>query len=521
MRILPRLRWVAESVSLLLLSFGWAALSQAQDLVARGPDGRRPTIPVLFIPGYAASSPSRGTIRTFTLHRGAPPQTLNLSPSYDGLVRSLKNAGYQKGKTFFGAVYDYRMAAAPDDGVFDGFLQSVTAQSITQDTYEFAINYLGYWLDQAVQANPDLPYVEVVTHSTGGILARAYVQSPAYGGAYADLHGVIRRLPRIRYLILGAGPNEGTVHSWRPWQADFQDVLNGFIPTTEIEGRFTAASFGFVIAGGKVTGPDHVITRPLILRPGKNGRLTPDPIAFFRLYNPMRQSLMATSDFLVTPGSSTATNVNGDPSLRSEVLLDLNALSTPGSNPWVRLVGTADGQGGVIPTFASGARKRPPGNIRVFFVPGLINRFPYISTAIRIEQLGDGRGDFLPLLDLLKPHPKVVPVSQSLFPRVGDEEPTQQLAGDGNAPFTSYLSTFSGDPSVTLAQWGNGPPPSDLPDGVAWNRETGYPVYHDVFFYNPDVRRFVVSTLTGRTPGPEEVIRPAELDGLARFLNER
>jgi hypothetical protein len=521
---------VAVAVSLLFLAFA-PATAPAQDPVAGRLGGSGPTVPVLFIPGYAAVRPKAGTILSFTLHRGAPPRTLDLSASYALLVRSLKNAGYREGKTFFGAVYDWRMASAPDDGLFDGTLELVTAPAITRGTYEYAINYVGYWLDQAVQANPGLEYVDVVTHSTGGILARAYIQSPAYGGAYVDRHGAPRRLPKIRHLILGASPNEGTIHSWRPWHADFQDVLSGFIPTTEIEGRFTAFSFAYVGAGGALRGPDYTITRPSILKPDKHGQLVPDPVAFFRLYNPMRQSLMPTSDFLVSPGGSVATNVNSDPSLRSDVLLDLNALSTPGNNPWVSRVGIPGGQGGVIATFASGAREKT--NFLDLIVPGLINKNPYICSAVGIVQLGNGQGDFLPLLDLLAPNPKVIPVSESLFPRVGDDEPTEQLSGDGNAFFESYLWTFPGDPTVTLVQWGNGPPPSSppdggacpapstLPDGVAWSHQTDYPVYHDVFFYNPDVRKFVVSTLTGQTPRPEVAITPRELLGLVRFLDGR
>jgi PGAP1-like protein len=190
-----------------------------------------PTVPVLFIPGYGASHPNAGSVASFAFSRGASPTDLSLSASYDLLVRSLTRAGYVSGKTFFGAVFDYRMLAAPDDGNFDGILSNVTAASITSGNFAYAVNYLGYWLDQAVQANPGVPYVDIVTHSTGGILARAYIQSPAYGGSYVDRNGRPRQLPRIRNLILGANPNEGTVHSWRPWGGDFQDVLSGFIPT--------------------------------------------------------------------------------------------------------------------------------------------------------------------------------------------------------------------------------------------------------------------------------------------------
>jgi hypothetical protein len=70
-----------------------------------------------------------------------------------------------------------------------------------------------------------------------------------------------------------------------------------------------------------------------------------------------------------------------------------------------------------------------------------------------------------PLLELLLPDPKVIAVSPSLFPRIGDDEPTQQLSGDGNAFFESYQSTFLGDPTATLVKWGNRPPPSSPPAG--------------------------------------------------------
>ena len=199
------------------------------------------TVPVVFVPGYAASSPKPDTITQYAFNRGASPTTLNLSPSYSPLMRSLGNANYKEGLSFFGAVYDWRMPLAPTDGVNDGILESVTAPSITAGNFSCAINYLGYWLDQAMQANPGLTCVDVVTHSTGGPLIRAYIQSPAYGGEYLDSHGIRRHLPTIRYLILGACIHFGTVHSWRPWNADFQDVEGGLIPTTEIEGRFAAA----------------------------------------------------------------------------------------------------------------------------------------------------------------------------------------------------------------------------------------------------------------------------------------
>lgn len=302
---------------------------------------------------------------------------------------------------------------------------------------------------------------------------------------------------------MGADPNEGTVHSWRPWNGDFQDVLSGFIPTTKIEGRFSALAFAYVSFGGTIAGPDHDITLASILKRDKQGNLVPDATEFFHQYVPMRQSLMPTSNFLLTPRSRILKNVNDDPSLRSSVLLDLNALSTPGHNPWLNRIGIPGGEGGVIATFATGAREKS--SFLDFIIPGQINENRYIKTVTGVRQKSGKRGRFLPLIDLLEAKPTLTSVRNSLFLRVGDTELKQPLAGDGNAPFTSYLSTFSGDPNVDLVKWGNGPPPPNIPADVVWNRQTDYPVYHDVFFYNPDVRALVVSVITGIPTAAEPV----------------
>ena len=44
-------------------------------------------------------------------------------------------------------------------------------------------------------------------------------------------------------------------------------------------------------------------------------------------------------------------------------------------------------------------------------------------------------------------------------------------------------------------------------------------MYHVVFYYNPDVRGYIISTLTGMTPPTEAVITPRELVELLRFLD--
>jgi len=496
-------------------------------------------VPLIFIPGYSASSPKLGTVVQFAENLGADPATLKLSASYTPLVRSLKDAGYVEGKTFFPAVYDWRMAAAPSDGVMDGTLSGVDARSITGGSFQYAIDYIGYWLDQAVQANPHAEYVDVVTHSTGGILARAYLQSRAYGGAYVDRSGVSRHLPKIRFLILGACIHFGTVHSYRPWNGDYEDVISGFIPTTEIEGRVAAAAYAFVVSGGTVNGPDYSITLADILARQTDGSLGPDPDKFFRLYDPMRQSLMPITPFVTSANGGAPQDVNDDLAMRSDILLDLNATSSPGNNPWARLVGIPGDQktGGVINTFAPGARQEVKASD--FTTRGQVNANNYVCSATGITQLAAGQGSYLPLPALLDPNPALVAVSESRFGQVATSEQTQPMAGDGNGYFVSYEGYTYGDPNIERVQWGNGPVPDRNPgtgsrlgkpcnsapvwpleQGVAWQFQTGYPVYHDVFFYNPDVRKFVVLTLTGKPlPPSEPVLDSSELSALLDYLN--
>ena len=70
------------------------------------------------------------------------------------------------------------------------------------------MDYLGHWLDRARTAwlslgKTSLPALDLLTHSTGGLLARAYIESPAYGATYA---GGTKTLPEIFNFIESAGP---------------------------------------------------------------------------------------------------------------------------------------------------------------------------------------------------------------------------------------------------------------------------------------------------------------------------
>jgi hypothetical protein len=485
-----------------------------------------PTTPVLFIPGFAASTPKAVDLKSFVLNRGQSPTTLRLSVTYQPLVNALETSGYVEGQTFFGATFDWRMPVAPTDGANDGRLTNLTADQMTVGVrtgqFPYAVDYLGYWLDQAVQASVHAgltppAQVDVVTHSTGSFLARSYIESPAYGGTYTDENGITRTLPTIRNLVLGADPVKGTVHSWRPWTGNFQDVLSGFIPTTEISARLTALAYRYVLHGGKIKGPGPDgrpdggdITRASVLQRDKHGTLRPDPTAFFHLYTPIRQDLMPTFNFLTTPGASTPTNVNNRPSDRSNISLDLNAASTPGHNPWAAKV--VAGGGSVTVTFAPGARQTTQGVIFDFLHPGAVNANSFVDMPIGVAQTDNRHATYLPLPALLYPRPQdhLKSVGSSSFFRLGDSEQSGPLQGDNQVPFVSGIADYESldgtvvDPNVSIVLWGNGSPDGiTLPYGAveSWSMQSNYPIMHDYFFANPNVDAFVVTKVSGN-PAP-------------------
>ena len=216
-------------------------------------------------------------------------------------------------------------------------------------------------------------------------------------------------------------------------------------------------------------------------------------------------------------------DVNNDPTVANEVTIDLNTGSSPGNNPWAIRIGvqTPKGKvGGVIGLLSSGARdKSSTLPLLDFLIAGRANNNPFICSPVGINQIPDNEGKYIPLIRLLDPikMPPLQNVSDSPFARVGDTEMNQPIAGDGNGFLESYEGYTLGDPNITRVQFGNGPMPTSdpgqgkcslapvspiAPDAV-WDHFTDYPAWHDVMFTNPDIRKYVVTTLTGKTPPPK------------------
>ena len=90
-------------------------------------------------------------------------------------------------------------------GKLNGRLEIAPTHSITDDKYETGLDYLGYWLKQASVAwanshgGAALEKVDIIAHSTGGLVARSYIQSNVYGVG----------LPKVDNLVLVGVPNQG------------------------------------------------------------------------------------------------------------------------------------------------------------------------------------------------------------------------------------------------------------------------------------------------------------------------
>lgn len=103
---------------------------------------------------------------------------------YDGLIKSLENAGYEKDKDFFIAFYDWR-----------------------KPNFDSAINYLKQTINQAKQISGK-DKVNIVAHSMGGLVTRAYIISNHYQN---DID---------KFIMLGT-PNYGSSDVYTLWEGGY------------------------------------------------------------------------------------------------------------------------------------------------------------------------------------------------------------------------------------------------------------------------------------------------------------
>jgi CSLREA domain-containing protein len=286
--------------------------------------------PILVLPGIGGSYAADLTQDVhFLLNRGLHPTQLQLDPlsgSYADIVQTLVNVGYQRNVNLFEAAYDWRLPPAPaenlTDDQIDGVIEGVTAASITDETFEYGVDYLGYWLKQVAERwatdHPGVPLegVDVIVHSTGGLVARSYIQSLAYEGEFLSAEHGMLRLPRIHDFIMAGVPNRGAVLPWNVLQNNWIADL----PLRAVLSAFVNRAYQKVLNGAVITGPTSI---DLDAVRGEDGQ--PDPKIFIEKYIPTLRGLLATFDFLQLDGpTSLPEDVNGNMTLRNSLVLDLN-----------------------------------------------------------------------------------------------------------------------------------------------------------------------------------------------------
>ena len=145
---------------------------------------------------------------SFWYNRGFPADQLRLGDTYSPLLAGLRQSS-GSGSLVIGASYDWRMPAAPPQGQADGQVTGLLAHwndPASAATFAYAVDYLRYWLIQAVRSNQGRGVVNVVAHSTGASIVRSYLQSDAYGKSVLAPDGFQGHAPDDRHAAAGSAP---------------------------------------------------------------------------------------------------------------------------------------------------------------------------------------------------------------------------------------------------------------------------------------------------------------------------
>ncbi|MFN0040460.1 MAG: hypothetical protein ACKVP2_13190, partial [Burkholderiales bacterium] len=287
--------------------------------------------PLIFIPGFGGSFVDTnlpGTpLADWYLTRGFDPTKLTLEPltnGYSDLVQTLVNTGYVDGTnkplvngTLYVSLWDWRTpVAVTSDGAEDGVLSDVTAASIRDwafDSFDSGLDYFAYWMDKAAAGWQNLTgsaaaEIDVITHSTGGLISRSYLQSAAYGQS---------GLLPVKTLIQTGVPNQGVGGNFGLLNNDF--ALNA---ATRGLAATINSSYKAIKAGGTLRNPDGTTITAANL---------PGETAFVGLYVAAFGDLLATYPFLDNLDDGVQALIALDAAAGgNSMLLDLNALDPAG-----------------------------------------------------------------------------------------------------------------------------------------------------------------------------------------------
>ncbi|MFO7524436.1 MAG: T9SS type A sorting domain-containing protein [Ignavibacteriaceae bacterium] len=276
--------------------------------------------PVLIVPGIAGTYSSSILFDvSWLINRGLPPNNYQVDPLgkvYHDIIKTFENVGYKKDTTLFVVNYDWRLTPGPIDNNIDGKIDSLTGVSITNNQFKYGVDYLGWYIKQASERwreiyDEDLDSIDVIAHSTGGLVTRTYIQSDAYGDVYNISENY--KLPKIRNFVMIGVPNRGASKAWNPIHDNWiADPVYAFVLSKILNRAYQKLKLGFTIYG-----PDYDITYLSILNQG-----VPDLNLFIDRYVPTIRYLLATYNFLDLGNGFN--NVNEDPDVRNTIVLDLN-----------------------------------------------------------------------------------------------------------------------------------------------------------------------------------------------------
>lgn len=468
--------------------------------------------PVLVVPGFFASLGTGRDYDEFVRSHGPRPNILQMEPvglGYEDLVTSLQTAGYELNERdsngdvmdkpridLWTAPYDWRLPLAPAsipgselDDQADGLIDGVSGQSgfginITDETFSYGIDYIGFWLKQvaekwhSVHGQP-LANVHIVSHSMGGLLSRSYIQSSAYGDRFeSSLPNTPSELslPMVQSLTMFGVPNQGSPVVFPAWFDDFSSDISYEL----VLSKLILHGYQKFLRGEEVRVVDRGVSRLLV--PSEFAGLSEyeAKVKFARLYIPgMRDLQPSYADVIVNtsyPEESIPT-----------FLHDLNSRNSDGVTRLGSLVGATNALYGVDNTTAVSIEERHGPSYKEIYFP-------------------DGEEGFVAEKSI-SPFDAVT----GRAPRVGEvwyEDLKDPAGGDGTVPNKSLNGLFNLDESVTQFAFCSNNCDAIFPDVVAPVRTTEDGVAHTQLPYNRDAQQIVLERLNH--PLPRESISTGE-----------
>lgn len=168
--------------------YGSVTVNRFDDVVVSSLELTPPQDNLILLPGMGASWNHQDMI----LGQSQPPENWTMTPgikTYDGLIQTLKNAGYALGTNFYVFNYDWRKKV----------------DEVADDLKNFLERH----------PPPEGKKIDLVGHSLGGLVARTYLQKYPVNN--------------VDQLVTVGSPHQGTVKSYYFWEgADLPKGLTGW-----------------------------------------------------------------------------------------------------------------------------------------------------------------------------------------------------------------------------------------------------------------------------------------------------